>query len=68
MEILLVLFFENDVLLKRKELVVGGEDVEMFVWVLGLERVYNGIVGYVREVECVEEGIVFCSLGREGMI
>lgn len=62
------LFFYNYEILRNEEVIVEDEEIEKVVWVLCLERVYNGIEGYIKEVECVEEGSVFCRLEKEGII
>lgn len=59
---------EKDVLPNSKELVVEGEETEKAVRVLGLERVYNGVEGYTREVECAQEGTAPCRPEEEGTI
>jgi len=59
---------EKDVLPESKESVVEGEEPEKAVRVLGLERVYNGVEGYTREVECAQEGTAPCRSEKEGTI
>jgi hypothetical protein len=48
-------------LAKSKGVKVDGEETENAVCVLGLERIHNGIEGYIREVECAQEGSGACG-------
>ncbi|XP_024361360.1 cyclin-dependent kinase F-1 [Physcomitrium patens] len=53
---------------RNEEVTVEDEETEKAVRVLCLERVHNGTEGYIKEVECAEEGSAPRRPEKEGTI